>query len=612
MKEYLIRGRILKAQAQQDGRMCPEQGYEFTQERLRVEVWDRDVRFDDRLASSATGFGVGVFELRFTDENFRLEPGETELEPDVFFKVFHQRQLLFSTEDELLPRKLNSNEDFFKITEEFPPIFEQRSASDQRSKINLVPILTLPPTEINSSKQGYPVGDRCYRVGIIEAFVKEIPDVKEREQAQAISQKDTVVDILPTSEQIVSARQSRAIAPTENRGGSLQQVVNNAFNQVLGHTSRTDDVTKFRNSLNNAFTSKETNGQRTYVWTPRTYTTQTELGGTLTGAQASLYHRAKAALKEILPLLDGLYALDPSGDEQNQEAARAIIRTEIVELVNEMGVHQGPRVQRVDSLFELLIGSADATTLPEQFGGQLRNLTDTFGLNRSRINTVDEERNYSHLLIIRDYMVSLRESWNNYIEDSGSGAYIGTQLVLLSQALSVVAESVRETYQIMDLVFLGAEERQSVWIDFTTANDSQQNDVAFPLPDGTGYSQEKTAQLRHPMDIERLLSWVLRFSTEEGPVLARSGGKLGIVSAIANTAEKLMILVQAASYVPVGNSAFKREGVIRALRDLSFQLYQVQRLAKELIPPIISGQSDDVGDRPLLIPDVRNNTRRVT
>ena len=83
---------------------------------------------------------------------------------------------------------------------------------------------------------------------------------------------------------------------------------------------------------------------------------------------------------------------------------------------------------------------------------------------------------------------------------------------------------------------------------------------------------------------------------EEGPILARSGGKLGIANVIAKTTEELMILLQAASYVRVPNSAFRREGVKRALRDLAFQTYRVKQLAEQLIAPSLSHQADDVGE----------------
>ncbi|HAG83278.1 MAG TPA: hypothetical protein DCL61_19575, partial [Cyanobacteria bacterium UBA12227] len=96
--------------------------------------------------------------------------------------------------------------------------------------------------------------------------------------------------------------------------------------------------------------------------------------------------------------------------------------------------------------------------------------------------------------------------------------------------------------------------------------------------------------------IEGLLSWTMRFATQEGPALAKSGGKIGIAKSLAQTADKLMILMQAASFVPVPNTAFRRAGVIRAMKDLAFQLYQVKRLAQELIPPITSSRNIDADD----------------
>ncbi len=637
MREYWIRGRIIQAEAElteetdNDGNIiisysCDKltsTDYKASRESLRVEVWDRDVRYPDRLAST-TADSRGFFELRFTDEYFRIEPEERELEPDVFFQLFRKNQFLFKTESELLP------EDYFEPLE-IPggelPLDNQ--------------IRTILPIDFTDDKKGYLADENCYRIEIIYAVVIEVPEAEERPVFELPALQDKVVDVLPTSEQIANLRGGQTSITSTGRNGSLQQIVNNAFGQVLGQTFRTGNISNFRDSLSQTFAIKENNGQREITYSPRSYTTQTDLGGAITGAQASLYHRAKAALKEILPLLDGLYELDPSSDKQNREAVRSIIHTEIVELVNEMGVQRGPRVQRVDSLFELLIGTNAESRLPEQIGGQLRDLADVFGLHRSSINTVDEERNYGNFLIIRDYIVSLRQSWQDYldIQQSGSGAFVGTQLVLLSQALEVMAESVRETYRIMDLVFLGPEERQSVWIDFTLARDpqlqtnnnsnsgrrasrklldprarirnfeeDQDRKIAFLLPDGRPIYVDETAQLVPAMDLERLLSWATRFATEEGPTLARSGGKLGIANAITNTATKLMILIQAASYVPVGNTAYHRAGAIRALRDLAFQTYQVKRLAEELIPPLLPREDDDVGDRQLSFGDGNDST----
>ena len=96
------------------------------------------------------------------------------------------------------------------------------------------------------------------------------------------------------------------------------------------------------------------------------------------------------------------------------------------------------------------------------------------------------------------------------------------------------------------------------------------------------------------MTVESLLSWAWQAATKEWPILAKEGGKLGIAKTIAETADRLMILIQAASYVPIQNTAFRRAGVLRALRDLAFQVYQVKRLAQALITPLPPYGRDDL------------------
>jgi hypothetical protein len=547
---------------------------------LRVEAWDKDVRFDDRLGHGKTN-SQGDFEIYFTDEAYRQEPLEAEINPDLFFQVFRGRELVGSTEQEIILFGLNS---FGSL-----PALPAPGSSE-----------SLQPSTLTLIRDGITTEYRLQNLEI-DGILEESPQRKIFELPPTLP--DRVIDVLPTLDQITESGIRTTLTPADGQGGSLQQIVDGALGEVLGRNLKTGDAKMLLTSLTQAFSAKENNGRTDYVWTPRAYATvQTELGGMLTGAQASLYHRAKVALNEMLPLLNKLYPMDSAADPQNIEAARSIVRTEITELVNEMGTQGGPRAHRVETLFHLLIGDVDATE-PERVGGQLKDLADMFGLTRSRINTVDEEQNYSNFLIIRDYIVSLRSSWNAYIDNSGAGAFVGPQLVLLSQSLSVVAESVQEVYRIMDLVFLGPAERQAVWIDFTQARDldltKEENNgrftgIAFLLPDRTGYPISKTVQLVPPMTVESLLSWAWQAATKEWPILAKEGGKLGIAKTIAQTADRLMILIQAASYVPIQNTAFRRAGVLRALRDLAFQVYQVKRLAEALITPLPPYGRDDL------------------
>jgi hypothetical protein len=86
---------------------------------------------------------------------------------------------------------------------------------------------------------------------------------------------------------------------------ALGDIVHNALRDVLGWRPKAHDPKSFVIALKQAFTPTEVEGRTTWTWTPRTYAIETDLGA-ITGAQASIYARAKAALDQSLPLLEGL------------------------------------------------------------------------------------------------------------------------------------------------------------------------------------------------------------------------------------------------------------------------------------------------------------------
>lgn len=587
-----------------------------------VELWDKDERFDDRLGRGKTNSN-GIFEIDFTDEYFRQDIREYEWHPDLFFRVYRGKELLVDT---ATVSQIHWN--FQEWQDWDNPDYEPKNPDFSTT--------TTPPPPENFNFLQDPdiindvVNKVQYMIGILNYWKMPEPiappmipsEILEPEEDLTIHRG--VVDILPRLDQVARSRSGASGTLTtgaESRGGSLQQLVDNALGSVLCRHPNSDPQV-FLDSLEKAFTPHTEDNRTIYLWNPCSYGAriETDLGGAITGAQASLYHRAKTSLGDALKLLEHLHPLNPAADPQNMEATRSTVRTEIVELLNELGLPEGPRTQRVDSLFQVLIGDTTANDPYEVVGGQLQQLADAFGLERSLINTVSEEHNYSNYLTMRDYLISLRDSWTQYSSKSGAGAYIGTQLVLLSQALSVIAQSVQETYRIMDLYFLGPTERRSVWIDFTKARDrnlikrlkkliNNQNDysqsdyplgditpeqVAFALPNGTLYLVEDAAQLTPQMTVEELLSWALRFATQEGPALAMSGGKIGIAGSLAGTAKRLMILSTAAAYTPVKNTAYKRSA--GALLDLGSQCYEVQRLAQAVVPPITSQRTFDAYD----------------
>ncbi|MEO1296479.1 MAG: hypothetical protein AAFW75_11860 [Cyanobacteria bacterium J06636_16] len=431
-----------------------------------------------------------------------------------------------------------------------------------------------------------------------------------------MTREEYLVDILPEE------RDGLTGSPASNGiSGTLDAIVDQAFGKLLGQQNPSN-IDDFQAALANAFVEKKQGSRTTYEWQPYAYSNSSsasDLGGGVTGAQASLYYRAKAILSDVLRLLAELKPLNPAADMENIEAVRSIVRNEVNELVRELGLPGGPRTQRVDHDFQRLLGA----NLDGQ-SGDLNRLTQVLGLNRESINTVTEEENYSNFLILRDYVTSLEDSWTTYKEDSQEDAYLGPQLVDLSRTLAAVAESVKETYRLMNRVFLGPNERQSVFVNFTDAEyvdvdvDTENKFTfsnQFRLPDGTFYRFEEDGSfdailitpnndpgnsdelaptqptyapnLAQSMTIAELLDWTMEFAAKEGPMLVQSSGKLGIADAFEEKAFVLMVLVQAAGAIAPEklNSAMRRGGVMNALRDLAAQLYEVKRLAAAIRSP---------------------------
>ncbi len=380
--------------------------------------------------------------------------------------------------------------------------------------------------------------------------------------------RDAAVDLsaYPVLTTEVSATASPQ--PVGGAGGApLGQVVEGALREVLAWRPRASDPKGFVAALNQSFTCSEAEGRSVCTWTPRSYAVQVDLGA-VTGAQASIYMRAKAALDQSLPLLEGLYPLRPDADEQDIEANRAIINSNEVELVNELGVQGGPRAARVDALFDSLLGGNDATPstidelVPDSQFGQMR---DLFGFTPAFVNTVDEEQNLTNFIILVDHASALRRSWvaqrDFFTGRGGAEPFFGTQMILLSRSLAVVVEAVEETSFVMDSVFLDSAERQT--LELTYANE-------------------------HPIFLGELLRWAYDFASTEAPRLIQEGGKSGVI-AVTPTLERLERLVRGAMLRPDGEqdpaafpAGYRTARVQRSLQELSSHLAEALELASEI------------------------------
>jgi hypothetical protein len=419
----------------------------------------------------------------------------------------------------------------------------------------------------------------------------------------------SITDFPLLTQDVGSTPAARSAAPSGTGGSSLGQMTEKALRDVLGWKPRADDPKGFAGALKQSFSCREVSGYTECTWTPRTYAVQTDLSGGITGAQASLYKRAQDAIDKALPLLDGLYALRLDSDAQDVEALKAVLRSQMQELVMELGYSGGPRIARVDQLFFLLLGGAlipapgtPVETEPDRIAGQFGSLRDEFGLwsvappagQSILVNTVDEEQNLTNFRILSDYLTSLRQSWitnRSFFTGTRTQPFFGTQLVLLSRTLSVVAESVEEVRFTLDSVFIGQAERQTLELQFPA-------NVQIPFApcdsSGAGSNNQTTgicnaATGADRMFVEDLLSWVQSFSAEEGPRLIQDGGKYGVQFSFLPVVVQLRNLMLGA-ITPVNSTSlptgYQTGRVHRALNELAAQLHELALLAAPITHPI--------------------------
>ena len=344
---------------------------------------------------------------------------------------------------------------------------------------------------------------------------------------------------------------------------NAKRFVQNALGRTLGRRLNTSDPKAMLASIDRAFTStKNDAGSPIFEWTPRSYAVQTELGGKVTGAQASLYRRAKAALDEILPLLDRLEPIEDAPDEEKVEAYRAVVRQEIISLVDELGIEGGWRESRVNMLFGNLLGIFNPTNI----GGHLADLGKVFGfINKATgrvgtandIVTIGEEEILTDFIVIYDHIQSLRVSWQNILEPLES-QFLGTKVVLLERALHSLAEGVDELQYVMESVGLGPAERRVVRLYYEEITSS------------TSFTDVN-------MTIAELLDWIVGFATEDAPNLIENAGSIGIKTLLPNLSRLYQIVLQV---VDANNthSALQTVRVENALSELASHIAQVYQL----------------------------------
>jgi hypothetical protein len=376
-------------------------------------------------------------------------------------------------------------------------------------------------------------------------------------------------------------------------GAPLGQTAALAIGDVLGWKVSSTDPKGFVGALTQAFTLTDVEGHVQSKWNPRTFAVQTDLGGGISGAQASLYTRAKDALDQSLSLLDGLYPLDPDADPEYVKALREMARSQMTEIVKEFGTVGLPSILRIDTYFQILLGqrpTPDSVPIqfdPDKIGGTLGQLRTTYGVyfrGNPFNNSVEDEQDITNFRVISDYMTSLLQSWaanrDFFIVSPNRIAFFGTQLVLISRQLNVIAETVDEVRFALDSVFIGPNERQTLLLKFA--------DRTLP-----------------PMFLEDIFEEIEKFVEDEGPRLLRDGGKISVTNNILPVVKSLKHMIKQArepenkSVLPDG---FKTARVRHALNDLHDQLGELIKLTEQV------EQKVPLPEYALVINDISNAT----
>jgi hypothetical protein len=411
------------------------------------------------------------------------------------------------------------------------------------------------------------------------------------------------------------------------RNGGLGQIVNKAIQDVLGWKIKPGDANGFVGALNQSFQLKTFEGAVVSTWTPRSYVVQSDLSGGISGAQASIYTMANTLVDQMLPLIDGLYPLDPAANLEDAAAVKDVVTSQLTNLSSEIGYLGGPRVVRVQEYLSRLLGvglnvdippppavpslvstnrnpsrgsplhrvfsgawppsSIETTNPPAQYWtdadfvlGSLGDLRDVLGLfslqvenistHRSVpyfINTIADEQNATNFRILVDYANSLYNAWDNSVQFFAGlqSQFLGTQLVIISRKLGVISEVVDEVCFVLDSVFIGPAQRDTLQVVFDTIV-IDGNDLQLP-----------------PIYLSDLLRWVQDYVGPEAQDVIQNAGKFGLGEDFTRMISQLYLQAYGLyKFAMSANGALGTPRVLQSLFKLMAQLSELYNMAEPI------------------------------
>ncbi|HXC43062.1 MAG TPA: toll/interleukin-1 receptor domain-containing protein [Candidatus Dormibacteraeota bacterium] len=286
----------------------------------------------------------------------------------------------------------------------------------------------------------------------------------------------------------------------------------------------------------------------------------------VTGAQASLYTRAMVAIRESLPLLQGVYSLDLDADQKDVRMVRQTVERDLNNLVEELGHPGQPSYSAVCQRFQSLLGQDISTgssvrieSDPNRVTGNLGLLRNVCGLGSGAfVDTIDDEQNVTNFRIVVDYVTSLAWSWINNLNFFGPNptcASLGTQLYYVSIQLSAIAEALQVLTSALDAASIGPARRRTLMLENRLGS--------------------------APVFLEDVLSLVSKFASSEGPRMVHTGSKYVLTTSFLPELSRLIDFLQNAA--SPANRASLPNGygtpqVRVALNELQDELEELLRL----------------------------------
>ncbi|MBI5668076.1 MAG: hypothetical protein HZC41_08710 [Chloroflexi bacterium] len=311
---------------------------------------------------------------------------------------------------------------------------------------------------------------------------------------------------------------------------AIEGAVDDAFRDVLGKRIRTEDARSLQSALDRVFSFEEVEGNRIPRWIPPTYSVETELGGEVTGGQASLYHYAHSGVSELKRRAGTFRPLIVDADEDLTHSTRASFLTELDDLLHALGSSIELRPVRIDGSFSRLYDYLQA-------------IEDAFGFKPNNVQTIEDERALTDFRIARQYLDGIRGAWLSYQQE----VTLGGRLAHLERLLSVVTESIDEVYAALDAIAVGEAERK-----------------VLPL---TLNGQRIT--------VAELFDWIRLFASSKAPRILKDGVR-DTLPVLRGEAQQLATLVNevAAGRIPA-SSPLRHPRVRKAISELNQYLSAV-------------------------------------